>query len=110
MELLLLGEHELRDVARPEPLYQVLGEGLQAEFPPPSRPGARAAAATPARLTSFIGRDADLDELARLLGANRLLTLVGPGGAGKTSLATELLRRESAGTGRDVVRTARGGP
>ena len=109
VELLPLGEHELRDVARPEPLYQVLGEGLQAEFPPLKSAGGSSRGNLPPRLTSFIGRDADLDELARLLDANRLLTLVGPGGAGKTSLATELLRRESGRyrTGRGSYRSRR---
>jgi predicted ATPase/class 3 adenylate cyclase len=95
VELLPLGEHELRDVARPEPIYQVLGEGLRAEFPPLTSAGGSSRGNLPPRLTSFIGRDVELDELARLLDSNRLLTLVGPGGTGKTSLAVELLRREA---------------
>ncbi|KAB8197035.1 AAA family ATPase [Nonomuraea phyllanthi] len=48
--------------------------------------------------TSFIGREAELDQLAALLGRARIVTLVGPGGAGKTRLATEAALR-SAGTG-----------
>jgi predicted ATPase/class 3 adenylate cyclase len=94
VELLPLGEHELRDVERPEPIFQVLGEGLQAEFPPLKSAGGSHRGNLPPRLTSFIGRDVELDELAGLLDSNRLLTLVGPGGTGKTSLAVELLRRE----------------
>ncbi|MGN9782944.1 AfsR/SARP family transcriptional regulator [Nonomuraea sp. ZG12] len=43
-----------------------------------------------ARLTSFVGREADLDHTAGLLSAHRLVTLIGPGGAGKTRLATEV--------------------
>ncbi len=43
-------------------------------------------------LTSFVGRDDDLQRVARLLSAGRLVTLVGPGGAGKTRLATEAAR------------------
>jgi predicted ATPase/DNA-binding SARP family transcriptional activator len=43
----------------------------------------------PAQFTSFVGRDADLAEVARLLERHRLVTLVGPGGAGKTRLAAE---------------------
>ena len=95
VELLPLGEHELRDVDRPEPIYQVLGEGLRAEFPPLKSAGGPRRGNLPPRLTSFIGRDGELDGLAGLLDSNRLITLVGPGGTGKTSLAIELLRRES---------------
>ena len=47
----------------------------------------------PSRLTSFIGRDAELDELADLVAERRLVTLTGPGGIGKTSLAVEAARR-----------------
>ena len=43
--------------------------------------------------TPFIGREAELEELAGLFASSRLLTLVGPGGCGKTRLAVELLRR-----------------
>src|SRR5262245_10620821 len=43
----------------------------------------------PAPLTSFIGREAELAELARLLGADRLVTLTGAGGCGKTRLALQ---------------------
>jgi len=51
--------------------------------------------AVPSYLTSFVGRDADLRALRRLLKESRLVTLVGPGGAGKTRLAAELVRRDS---------------
>ncbi|MGW7079099.1 BTAD domain-containing putative transcriptional regulator [Streptomyces sp. NPDC054866] len=70
------------------------------------RPVARPAAAPapnrlipnrlPARLTSFVGRDAELDQLAALLAASRLVTLVGPGGAGKTRLSLEAVTRHRA--------------
>ncbi len=46
----------------------------------------------PVPLTSFIGRDRDLKEIAKLLGATRLLTLTGPGGVGKTRLAIQTAR------------------
>jgi predicted ATPase/class 3 adenylate cyclase len=94
VELLPLGEHQLRDVARPEPIYQVLCEGLQTEFPPLKAAGETSRGNLPSRLTTFIGREPELDALTRLLDSSRLITLVGPGGTGKTSLAVELLRRE----------------
>ncbi len=49
-----------------------------------------------ARLTSFVGREDDLDHTAALLSAHRLVTLIGPGGAGKTRLATEVAETVSA--------------
>jgi predicted ATPase/class 3 adenylate cyclase len=90
-----LGEHRLRGLAAPERVYQLVVEGLPDEFPPlhsePSR-----ASHLPPRMTSFIGRESDLEEVQRLLAASRLVTLVGSGGTGKTSLATECAR-EGAG-------------
>lgn len=50
----------------------------------------------PHPLTSFVGRATELNEIDRLLGESRLLTLAGPGGCGKTRLATEASRRRSA--------------
>ena len=55
--------------------------------PPPPR------STLPAPLDSFVGREKDLDELAGLMGRHRLVTLLGPGGAGKTRLALEHARR-----------------
>ncbi len=51
----------------------------------------------PAEPNSFIGRERDLAELARLLGEVRALTLSGPGGIGKTRLAVRLARDVMAG-------------
>ncbi|MFI7134282.1 BTAD domain-containing putative transcriptional regulator [Nonomuraea sp. NPDC050153] len=45
--------------------------------------------------TSFIGREAELAQLGTLLGRARIVTLVGPGGAGKTRLATEVALRSA---------------
>ena len=47
----------------------------------------------PARVAALVGRDRELDETAQMLANARLLTLTGPGGAGKTTLAVELARR-----------------
>ncbi|HEX8133881.1 MAG TPA: BTAD domain-containing putative transcriptional regulator, partial [Actinomycetes bacterium] len=51
----------------------------------------------PERLTSFVGRDVELREVGKLLQAHRLVTVTGPGGAGKTSLAVELARKVAGG-------------
>lgn len=86
-----LGEHHLKGLNRPERIHQVTIEGLSADFPP-LRSLDAGKAHVPSRMTSFVGRRQDLDDLGRLLADNRLITLVGPGGSGKTSLATEFAR------------------
>jgi predicted ATPase/DNA-binding SARP family transcriptional activator len=48
----------------------------------------------PAQLTSFVGRDEDLRRVSKWLRDNRLVTLIGPGGTGKTRLAVEVAHRE----------------
>jgi predicted ATPase/DNA-binding SARP family transcriptional activator len=55
-----------------------------------ARPGSRVRHNLPARVTSFVGRDREQRELLRLIGRHRLVTLTGPGGAGKSSLAAQL--------------------
>lgn len=91
-----LGEHRLKGLALPEHVYQVVIDGLRAEFPPLHSQPARAGNLPP-RLTSFVGRDADLDEVQRLLAGSHLVTLIGSGGAGKTSLAIECARELADG-------------
>lgn len=86
-----LGRHVLRDVPSPERLFQLDVPGLRVAFPP-LRTARPAAGNLPMRMTSFLGRDEDLAELGALLESNRLVTLTGPGGVGKTSLAVELGR------------------
>ena len=54
----------------------------------------RAPARVPTRLSSFIGRKKEMGELRRLLAHTRLLTMLGPGGAGKTRLAMEFARAQ----------------
>jgi predicted ATPase/DNA-binding SARP family transcriptional activator len=58
----------------------------------PARPGGTV---LPAPLGSFVGPEGELDELSALVGSNRLVTLTGPGGVGKTRLALEVGRRLS---------------
>jgi len=91
VELRDLGRYSLRDVPAPEHLFQVVAPGLRAEFPP-LRVGARGGGNLPDRLTSFVGRERELDDIDRLLDTVRLVTLTGPGGIGKTSLAIEAAR------------------
>ena len=67
---------------------------LRAERPAPAAAPARTAASNlPSPLTGFVGRDDDLARIDTLLTAGRLVTVLGPGGAGKTRLAVEAARR-----------------
>jgi predicted ATPase/class 3 adenylate cyclase len=81
-----LGEHRLKDLPRPEHLFQVVAEGIEMEFPPLRTMGARPNN-LPVQLTSFVGRRRELEEVMAALESTRLLTLTGPGGSGKTRLA-----------------------
>ena len=84
-----LGEHRLKDVPTPDRLYQLVIEGLPSDFPE-IHTLERAPNNLPLQLTTFVGRKAELAEARSLLGATRLLTLLGPGGTGKTRLSIEL--------------------
>jgi predicted ATPase/class 3 adenylate cyclase len=86
MDLRDLGEHLLKDLREPERLFQAVASGLPDRFPPPRALGARAPD-IPVQLTSFVGREREVAEVARLLKEARLVTLTGPGGSGKTRLA-----------------------
>ena len=86
-----LGRHTLKDVPKPERLFQLDVPGLRTDFPP-IRTGSGAVGNVPARLTSFVARDAELTTVADLLATARLVTITGPGGMGKSSLAAEAAR------------------
>ncbi|MFJ8627161.1 AfsR/SARP family transcriptional regulator [Kitasatospora sp. NPDC093550] len=78
--------------------------GPESTRPAPAPPLPRAAGNLRGRLTSFVGREADLAALRGLLAERRLVTLTGPGGSGKTSLSVEAGRAElSAGSWPDGV-------
>ena len=88
-----LGAVRLRDLSRPERVHQVAAPTLPDRFPPLR--GLEAAPNNiPFQLTPLIGRDAELDALSEELADARLLTLLGPGGIGKTRLALQLAANE----------------
>jgi predicted ATPase/class 3 adenylate cyclase/DNA-binding CsgD family transcriptional regulator len=84
--LIDLGTHRFRDLARAEHVYQLTHPDLPGTFPA-LRSLDRVANNLPAQLTSFVGRDDELAQIAGLLSHVRLLTLTGAGGCGKTRLA-----------------------
>src|SRR6516225_961815 len=81
-----LGEFRLRDLADPELIYQLTHADLPAGFPP-IRTLAERAGNLPRQVSSFIGRERELEQTAAALAQARLVTLTGPGGVGKTRLA-----------------------
>lgn len=91
-----LGHYRLRDFDDPVELLQVEGPGSERHFP-----ALRAIPADGHNLvrprTAFVGRDAELDELDVAVGTNRLVTITGMGGLGKTRLVTEWGLRASNG-------------
>jgi predicted ATPase/class 3 adenylate cyclase/DNA-binding CsgD family transcriptional regulator len=96
-----LGPHRLRDLGRPEQVYQLRHPDLPAEFPP-----LRSVDAwpnnLPVQLTTFIGRTAEIAEVRRLVAGSRLVTLTGSGGCGKSRLALQAAA-ESVGDHPDGV-------
>ncbi|HET6914590.1 MAG TPA: LuxR C-terminal-related transcriptional regulator [Acidimicrobiales bacterium] len=89
LQLSDLGVHRLRDLSRPERVWQLSGPGLVDEHPAlqsldfvPNN--------LPVQLSSFVGRDDDIARVVTLLGETRLLTLTGAGGCGKTRLAQRI--------------------
>lgn len=84
-----LGEHSLKDLTRPEQVFQLNPDGLPDWFPPlaslnivPNN--------LPEQPTDFVGRQSELADAKRLTKKSRLLTVLAPGGTGKTRLAIQL--------------------
>lgn len=85
-----LGAHPVRDLARPQRVVQLCHPELGNEFPPLRTSSSVAAHNLPAQLTSFVGRQAEIVSLRAALTVNRLVTLTGTGGVGKTRLAVQV--------------------
>jgi predicted ATPase/class 3 adenylate cyclase/DNA-binding CsgD family transcriptional regulator len=91
-----LGSHRVRDLPRPEHVMQLCHPDLPTEFPALRTTDSVAVQHLPVQLTSFVGRAAQLAEVRGLLGADRLVTLTGAGGIGKTRLALQVAGQVAA--------------
>jgi predicted ATPase/class 3 adenylate cyclase len=89
VSLLDLGSHRLKDLSRPERIFQVMHPDLPHDFPDLKTLDAQLTN-LPIELTSFLGREAELAELKELVGKSRLVTISGAGGLGKTRIALHL--------------------
>jgi predicted ATPase/class 3 adenylate cyclase len=98
-----LGQHRLRDLGRPEHVWQLSSATIPSQFPPlqsldnPELPNN-----LPELLSSFVGRDEELNEVRTLIHDNRLVTLTGAGGSGKTRLAMQVAAELLDGQGEGV--------
>ena len=84
-----LGSHRLKDLQRPEQIFQLIHPDLPADFPELKSLDAQPHN-LPVQLTSFVGRDQEIEEVSGLLATSRLVTLAGAGGSGKTRLSQEI--------------------
>nr|WP_238391811.1 MULTISPECIES: LuxR C-terminal-related transcriptional regulator [unclassified Mycolicibacterium] len=85
-----LGTHPLRDLPHPERVVQLCHSGLRNDYPPLRVPTTVVSQHFPVQLTSFVGRDSVITQVRQLLADNRLVTLTGAGGVGKTRLAVRI--------------------
>ena len=98
-----LGVHRLKDLGRPERIFQLTAAGLPAGFPPLRSLGNPALPNNlPAELSVFIGRAREVAEVRALVGSCRLVTLTGAGGAGKTRLGLQVAAELLDGSGDGV--------
>lgn len=86
--VLPLGEVKLRDLDRPEEVFQLLHPRLPADYPRPRSVRANPNN-LPAQPSSFVGRGRELATLERMIERDRLVTITGPTGSGKTRLALQ---------------------
>jgi predicted ATPase len=98
-----LGSHRLKDLGRPERIFQLTGMGMPAAFPPLRSLGNPALPNNlPAQLSAFIGRQQEVAEVRALVESSRLVTLTGAGGCGKTRLALQVAAELLDGSGDGV--------
>jgi predicted ATPase/class 3 adenylate cyclase/DNA-binding CsgD family transcriptional regulator len=88
--LIDLGSHRLRDLPRPERVMQLCHPHLNNDFPPLRTTNTVVTQNLPVQFTSFVGRETEMIEVRRILADNRLVTLTGAGGAGKTRLSVQI--------------------
>ena len=101
--LVPLGSHRLKDLGRPEQIFQLNVPGLPNDFPPiRSLNNPELENNVPVQLSSFIGRDKELSDIRSLVESSRLVTLSGPGGSGKTRLALRVAAEMLDGSGGGV--------
>jgi predicted ATPase/class 3 adenylate cyclase len=84
-----LGDHRLKDLSRPEQIWGVQIDGLEIDYAELATLNA-VPNNLPVQLTSFLGRERELEEARQLLIDGRLVTLTGPGGTGKTRLSLQI--------------------
>jgi predicted ATPase/class 3 adenylate cyclase/DNA-binding CsgD family transcriptional regulator len=89
IELVSLGTHRLKDLARPEDVWQLAEAELPSEFPP-LRSLDSVPNNLPVQLSTFVGRLDEIATVATLVRGNRLVTITGTGGAGKTRLSQQV--------------------
>jgi predicted ATPase/class 3 adenylate cyclase len=89
IELVDLGDHRLKDLSRPERVFQVVIPGLEREFGPLRSLGVERTN-LPVQLTSFIGRAHELERARKLVSDHRVVTITGVGGVGKTRIALQV--------------------
>ena len=98
-----LGPHRPKDTGQPWQIFQLQAEELPAAFPPLRSLGnPKLPTNLPAHVSSFIGREVELAAVQALVGASRLVTLIGAGGAGKTRLGLQVAAGLLDGTGDGV--------
>jgi predicted ATPase/class 3 adenylate cyclase len=96
-----LGEHRLRDLARPEHVLQLVAPDLPDAFPP-LRSLSVLPNNLPRLLNAFVGRTREIDEIIALIHRNPLVSLVGSGGLGKTRTSLQVAAQLLDGTGDGV--------